>query len=128
MLIMKNEYLEQLYEDFQDGQELTKTERQVLYRYNQMKEYGYHTLVLDDISGLDGHEIYDIMYAAGLEELYITGEWSNQFENWFNLQETGFIMIGVREIDNPRYIADMYKYGSSWNKPKMYVLVFMICK
>ena len=125
---MNNEYLEQLYEDFQDGQELTKTERQMLYGYSQMKEYGYHTLVLDEISGLDGQEIYDIMYAANIEELYITGEWSNQFENWFNLQEAGFIMIGVREIDNPRYIADMHRYGSTWNKPKMYVLVFMICK
>ena len=124
---MKNEYLEQLYEDFQDGQELTKTERQVLYGYCQMKEYGYDTLAIDDVSDLDGQEIYDIMYAAGLEELYITGEWSNQFENWFNLQEAGFIMIGVREIDNPRYIADMHRYGSSWNKPKMYVLVFRIC-
>lgn len=124
---MKNEYLEQLYEDFQDGQELTKTERQVLYGYNQMKEYGYDTVVLDDISGLDGQEIYDIMYTAHLEELYITGEWSNQFENWFKLQEAGFEMLGVREIDNPRYIADMHRYGSSWNTPKKYVLVFRIC-
>ena len=121
---MKNEYLEQLYEDFQDGQELTKTERQMLYAYNQMKEYGYDTLVLDEISGLDGQEMYDIMFCACIEELYITGEWSNQFENWFNLQIAGFEMAGVKEIDNPRYISDIKRYGESWNKPTMYVLVF----
>jgi hypothetical protein len=68
------------------------------------------------------------MSASDIEELYITGEWSNQFENWFNLQESGFEMIGVREIDNQQYIFDMKRYGSSWKKPKKYVLVFRICK
>lgn len=121
---MKNEYLEQLYEDLQDGNELTRTESQMTYGYEQMNEYGYDTVVLDSLSGLDSQEIYDIMFAAGIEELYITGEWSNQFDNWFNLQKAGFEMLGVREIDNPRYIRDIKKYNESWDKPKMYVLVF----
>jgi hypothetical protein len=125
---MKNEYLEQLYEDLQDGNELTRTESQMTYAYDQMKEWGYDTVVLDSISGLDSQEIYDIMFAAGIEELYITGEWSNQFNNWFNLQKAGFEMLGVREIDNPRYIRDIKKYKESWDKPKMYVLVFKMYK
>ena len=125
---MKNEYLEQLYEDLQDGKELTRTESQMTYGYEQMNEYGYDTVVLDSLSGLDSQEIYDIMFAAGIEELYITGEWSNQFDNWFNLQKAGFEMLGVREIDNPRYISDIKKYKESWNKPKIYVLVFKMYK
>jgi hypothetical protein len=125
---MKNEYLEQLYEDLQDDHELTRTEIQMTYGYNQMKEYGYDTVVLDSLSGLDSQEIYDIMFASGFEELYITGEWSNQFDNWFNLQQAGFEMLGVREIDNPRYIRDIKKYKESWDKAKMYVLVFKMYK
>lgn len=123
---MKNEYLEQLYEDFQDGQELTRTERQMTSGYNKMKEYGYDTVVLDDITGLDVQEIYDIMFSAGIEELYITGEWSNQFENWFNLQKAGFEMLGVREIDNPWYFLEIERFGNSIHNPKKYVLVFRL--
>ena len=125
---MAHKYLEELYKKWKDGQELTRTEYEVTYSYNKMQEDECGVLVIDEISNLNGSEIYDIMSASDIEELYITGEWSNQFENWFNLQEAGFEMIGVREIDNPQYISDMKRYGSSWNKPKKYVLVFRICK
>jgi hypothetical protein len=125
---MNKQYLENLYNRLQDGEVLSKTERALTFAYDKTKEYEYDWIGFDEVSGLNYKELVCLMIKAEVNEIYITGEWSNQFANWFEMQEAGLEMVGVMEIDNPRYVYGVKKYGKSWDKPTQYVLVFRLKK
>lgn len=125
---MNKQYLENLYNKLQDGEVLSKTEMALTYAYDNMKRYDYDWVGVEKASGLDHKELVSLMRESEVNEIYITGDWSNQFAEWLEMQEAGLEMVGVMEIDNPRYIYDVKKYGKSWDKQTQYVLVFRLKK
>lgn len=125
---MNKQYLENLYNKLQDGEVLSKTESALIFAYDKTKEYEYDWIGFDEVSRLNYKELVSLMREAEVDEIYITGEWSNQFANWFEMQEAGLEIVGVMKIDNPRYVYDVKKRGQSWDKPTQYVLVFRLKK
>ena len=125
---MNKQYLENLYNKLQDGEVLSKTERELIFAYDKTKEYEFDWIGFDSANGFDYKELVSLMREAEVDEIYITGEWSNQFYNWFEMQNAGLEMAGVKEIDNPRYVYGVKKWGKSWDKPTQYVLVFRLKK
>ena len=123
---MNKQYLENLYNRLQNGEDLSRTESALTFAYDKMKANEYDWIGFNEVSGINYKELVCLMIKAEVNEIYITGEWSNQFENWFEMQKAGLEMAGVREIDNPRYVYDIKKYGKSWDTPTKYVLVFRL--
>lgn len=125
---MNKQYFDNLYNRLQDGEVLSKTEIKLVSAYVKMNDYEFDWIGFDEISGLNYKELVCLMLKADVDEIYITGEWSNQFANWFEMQEAGLEMVGIREIDNPIYVYNIKKRGLSWDKPTQYVLVFRLKK
>lgn len=125
---MNKQYFENLYNKLQDGEVLSKTESGLVFAYDRTKEYEFDWIGFDSANGFDYKELVSIMREAEVDEIYITGEWSNQFENWFEMQNAGLEIAGVKEIDNPIYVYNIKKRGQSWDKPTQYVLVFRLKK
>lgn len=125
---MNKQYFENLYNKLQDGEVLSKTESALVFAYDKTKEYEYDWIGFDEVSRLNYKELVSLMREAEVDEIYITGEWSNQFAEWFEMQNAGLEMVGVLKIDNPRYVYDVKKRGKSWDKPTQYVLVFRLKK
>jgi hypothetical protein len=123
---MNKEYFENLYDRLQDGEVLSKTEINLLRSYDNMKQYEYDWMGIQSASDIGADTLVQIMKESNIEEIYIEGEWSNQFEHWFKMQEAGLEMTGIRQIDNPRYTYEMKRWGSSSNNEKTYVLVFRL--
>ena len=125
---MNKQYLENLYNKWQNEEAMSKVESKLIFAYDKTKEYEFDWIGFDEVSGFDYKELVSLMREAEVDEIYITGEWSNQFANWFEMQEAGLEMVGVKEIDNPTYVYNMKKRGVSWDKPTQYVLVFRLKK
>ncbi len=125
---MNKQYLENLYNKWQNEEDMSKVESKLIFAYDKTKEYEFDWIGFDEVSGFDYKELVSLMREAEVDEIYITGEWSNQFANWFEMQEAGLEMVGVKEIDNPTYVYNMKKRGVSWDKPTQYVLVFRLKK
>lgn len=125
---MNKQYLENLYNKLQNEEDLSRTERELVFAYDKAKNYEYDWIGFNEVNGLNYKEFVCLMIKAEIDEIYITGEWSNQFSNWFEMQEAGLEMVGVMKIDNPRYVYDVNKYGKSWDTPTKYVLVFRLKK
>lgn len=123
---MNKEYFENLYDRLQDGEVLNKTEINLLRSYDNMKQYEYDWIGIKSASDIDADALVQIMKESNIEEIYIEGEWSNQFEHWFKMQEAELEMTGIRQIDNPRYAYEVKRWGSSSNNEKTYVLVFRL--
>jgi hypothetical protein len=114
---MNKQYFENLYNRSQNGEDLSRTERELVFAYGNMQAYQYDWVGFNEASGINYKELVCIMIEADIDEIYITGEWSNQFANWLEMQKAGLEMVGIKEIDNPRYVYDINKYGKSWDIP-----------
>ncbi len=125
---MDKEYLKELYNRVQSGDVLSTTEIKMVVAYQKMEEYGHDWIEIDNCKGIDGAELISIMKKINVEEIFIDREWSNQFENWYNMQESGLEMVGMKKINDPIYIHDMKKWGNSSNKETKIVLVFRLKK
>ena len=112
---MNKEYFENLYDRLQDGEVLSKTEINLLRSYDNMKQYEYDWMGIQSASDIDADALVQTMKESNIEKIYIEGDWSNQFEHWFKMQEAGLEMTGIRQIDNPRYAYEMKRWGSSSN-------------
>lgn len=123
---MNKEYLKELYNAVQSGDVLSTTEIKMVMAYQKMEEYGHDWIEIDNCKGIDGSELIDIMNKINIKEIFIDREWSNQFENWYRMQEAGLTMVEIRKIDNPQYIYDMSKWGHSGANQEKFVLVFKL--
>lgn len=123
---MNKEYLKELYNGVQSGDVLSTTEIKMVMAYQKMEEYGHDWIEIDSCEGIDGVELIDIMKKINAKEICIGREWSNQFGNWYAMQEAGLEMVGMRKINNPTYMHDIKKWGNSSASETKIVLVFKI--
>lgn len=115
---MNKKYFEKLYDKLQDGEMLSQTEINLLRFYNDMKQYEYDWMGINSASDINADALVRIMKESNIEEIYIKGEWSNQFEGWFKMQEAGLEIVGIRQVQNPRYVYEMKRWGGSSNAEK----------
>lgn len=123
---MNKEYLKELYDNVHGGDVLSATEIVMVMAYQKMEEYGHDWIGIGSCDKIDGAELIEIMNKINVKEIYIEREWSNQFENWYQMQEAGLEIAGVKKIDNPAYKHDITKWGNSTESATKTVLVFKI--
>lgn len=121
---MNKQYLNKLNERLINGEKLTKTERQIALAYRDMLEYEYNWMGFSKTADIDPEELSLHMLVAEINEIYITEGWSGQFESWYEMQEAGFKIDGIKKIDNPKYLIDIKMFGRSHNDKILFVLVF----
>ena len=123
---MNKQYLNKLNERLVNGEKLTKTERAIALAYRDVLEYGFDWIGIRKVTDIEPEELSKIMLVCDINNIYIIEEWSGQFENWYKMQEAGFIIDGIKKIDNPKYLIDIKLYGSSSNDKIQFVLVFKL--
>lgn len=123
---MNKQYLNKLNERLVNGEKLTKTERAIALAYRDVLEYGFDWIGVRKATDIEPEELIKIMSVGDINNIYIMEEWSGQFENWYKMQETGFIIDGIKRIDNPKYLIDIKLYGSSNHNKRQFVLVFKL--
>lgn len=123
---MNKQYLNKLNERLVNGEKLTKTERQIAWAYRDMLEYEYNWIGLKQTTDIDPEELVTHMIEADIDEVYITEAWSGQYMSWYQLQEAGVVMSGMRLIDNPKYQHEQMFRGKSYQDKQMVVMVFRL--
>ena len=123
---MNKQYLNKLNEKLVNGEKLTRTERAISLAYRDVIEYGFDWIGIRKVTDIEPSELAEIMITGGINIIYIMEEWSGQFEHWYKMQEAGFVMDGIKTIDNPKYLIDMKLYGSSSNDKIQFVLAFKL--
>lgn len=123
---MNKQYLDKLNERLVNGEKLTKTERAIALAYRDVIEYGFDWIGIRKVTDIEPEELAKIMLAGDINIIYIMEEWSGQFENWYKMQEAGFIIDGIKKINNPKHIIDMKLYGSSSNDKMQFVLALKL--
>lgn len=110
----KNAFIDQLLDKLADGEKLTDEADP----HQGVPGPGLRQIRLH----LRGHALHDAEKAAalaqqlsmaGINELYITGEWSNWFEAWMALDSFGLKLRGICQIKNADYYQDIEKWGDS---------------
>lgn len=51
---------------------------------------------------------------AGINDVYINCEWSNQMWTWMAIDSFGLKLRGVEMVDNPKYAEDMKRFHESY--------------
>lgn len=51
---------------------------------------------------------------AGINDVYINCEWSNQMETWMAIDSFGMKLRGIEMVDNPKYVEDMKRFRESY--------------
>lgn len=123
---MNKQYLNKLNERLVNGEKLTKTERAIALAYRDVREYGLDWIGIRKVTDIEPEELVKIMLTSDINIIYIMEEWSGQFENWYNMQEAGFVIDGIKKINNPKHLIDMKLYGSSSNNKMQFVLAFKL--
>lgn len=123
---MNKQYLDKLNERLVNGEKLTKTERTIALAYRDVLEYSFDWIGIRKVSDIDPEELSKIMLTSDINNIYIMEEWSGQFENWYKMQEAGFVIDGIKKINNPKYLIDIKLYGSSSHDKTQFVLVFKL--
>lgn len=123
---MNKQYLNKLNERLVNGEKLTKTERAIALAYRDVLEYGFDWIGIRKVTDIEPGELMTIMVASDIGHIYITEEWSGQFEHWHQMQEAGFVIDGIKKISNPKYLIDMKLYGNSSNDKVQFVLAFKL--
>lgn len=123
---MKNAYIDQLLDRLADGEKMTDT-KLILTRAYQAPAYTrYGFICVND--ALHGAEkaaaLAQQLSMAGINELYITGEWGNQFEAWMALDSFGLELRGIRRIMNAEYYQDIERWGDSDRPNELLALKF----
>lgn len=121
---MKNEYFDKIAKEAKEGRNLTKVEALFLREYLEAKKLDAPFITWSD--GFDkgtAVEIASIMRAAKMKKLYVTGQWSNQFEALYELQYAGLYIVGMDVIKNAWHKFDMVRYGNSHRTPTLIAMV-----
>ena len=112
---MKNEYLEKICDRIQNGEEIGRNQRELAWAYKQAAYQKFGRICLDHpiYTDKDAAAIAQELSLAGINELYITSQSSNQLDLWAVMDAFGLKLRGIGFIDNADYIVDVERWGSS---------------
>lgn len=122
----KNAYIDQLLDKLADGEKLTDT-KLILTRAYQAPAYARYGFICVGDALHDAEKAAALaqqLSMAGINELYITGEWSNQFEAWMAMDSFGLKLRGICQIENAEYHRDIERWGDSDRPSELKALKF----
>lgn len=121
-----NEYLENIYNRIQNGEEVGRNQRALAWAYKQAayQKFGRICLERSLYSDEDAVAIAQELSLAGINELFVTCQFSNQLDQWAAMDAFGLKLRGIEFIENAEYIEDMEKWGSSDRPEKLAALRF----
>lgn len=111
----KNTYIDQLVEKMENGEKLTAPKRFLVraYRAKAYERYGF-ICVDDALHGVENAvALAQQLSMAGINELYITGDWGNQFDAYMAMDDFGLKLRGICRVKNAEYYRDIEKWGDS---------------
>lgn len=122
----ENAYIEKLIDRMASGEKMSISGRMIAraYQAEAYKRYGL-ICVEDALHGSDvAAGLAQKLSAAGINDLYITGEWSNQFDEWMTMDGFGLKLRGICRIKNAEYYRDIERWGESDRPEELTALKF----
>lgn len=112
---MKNEYLEKICDRIQHGEEVGWNQRELAWAYRQPAYQMFERICLADPihTDEDAAALAQELSLAGINEVYVTCQFSNQLGQWAAMDAFGLKLRGIELIDNADHIVDMNRWGSS---------------
>lgn len=116
---MKNEYLEKIYDRIQNGEEVSRNQWELARAYKKPAYQKFGRLCLDNSIHTveDAAALAQNLSMAGIGEVYVTSQSSNQLDQWAAMDAFGLKLRGIEYIDNAEYAEDMERWGTS-NQPE----------
>lgn len=123
---MNNQYIEQIIADIENGKEVSLAKCRIVRAYQSPNYNFYGRICVSDSlhTAEDAVELAQQLSLAGIKDLYITGEWSNQLAFWFAIDAFGMKLSGIEMIENGDYRRDVAQWGSSFQEPEIPALKF----
>ena len=111
---MKNGHLDRINDRIQDREFVNDGERDLVWAYKQSADKGFEVIIFDS-SMRERHleEMVNAMKAAGVNELYYSGGWSNHIERYLLLDEMGLKLRGVVRLENAYRKKELDRWGFS---------------
>lgn len=122
----KNAYIDQLLDRLESGENLTIPKRLLVRAYKKKAYERYGFICVEDSlhDAENAAALVQQLSMAGINELYITGEWGNQFEAWMAMDSFGLKLRGICRIMNAEYYRDIEKWGESERPSDLIALRF----
>lgn len=114
---MFNEYIEKLEKEI-GWDKASAGQRKLVSAYLVSVRNGYEDLVVfESFNFKEAGDFYSELKAAGITELFYGSETSNYLDDFLAFQKAGAKMVGMVELENPKYKRDIERWGHSWEKP-----------
>ena len=112
---MKNEYLEKIYNRMQGGENFGTASKKLAHAYKKPAYQMFGRICLNNPihSDKEAAAIVQQLSLAGINEMFITYEYSNQFGHWAAMDAFGLKLRGIEFIDNADYLSEIEVWGSS---------------
>lgn len=123
---MKNNHIEQILQNIHNGKEVSALEHELVQAYRSPQYVMYNRICWDDPirSDAEARSLTQNLLSAGFNELYVTGDWSNQLSRWLAMDECGLRLRGIVSIENAAFEQEVKKWGSSDFDPTIPALKF----
>lgn len=114
---MFNEYIEKLNTE-NEWTDLSRGQKDLVSAYLVSTRNGYECMaVFESFNADEAGDFYSELKAAGINELFYGSETSNYLDAFLAFQKAGAKMVGMVELENPKYKRDIERWGNSWEKP-----------
>lgn len=110
-----NEYLENLYNRIKNGEKVSQIQRNLIWAYNKISYQKFGRICLENPidTNEDAVELAQSLSLAGINEVFITCQFSNQLDQWAAMDAFGLKMRGIQFIENDEYIEETTRWGRS---------------
>lgn len=99
---MKNQYFDEL---LASGKSMTRVQSIIA---RELKRCDDKLVIYDrNMTIKENLEMVQQLSLAGINDVYINNEWSNQMETWMAIDSFGMKLRGIEMVDNPKYAEDM---------------------
>lgn len=115
-----NEYLEKIRNRIKNGEKVGMVQKELIWAYNKMAYQKFGRICLENPihTNEDAIALAQNLSLAGINEVFITCQFSNQLDQWAAMDAFGLKMRGIQFIENDEYIEEKERWGSS-DRPEM---------
>lgn len=117
---MNRDYIEQLKNKLKAGEALSPAQAMIICESTKQvfKKFGKMCLSLPIHRVEDAIGLVQNLSLAGINEVYVTCEYSNQLNEWMAMDAHGMKLRGIEMVENSDYHSDIESWGSS-KKPEL---------
>ena len=123
---MKNDYIEKILDDISNGEEVNVGKAMLAKAYTSPMYKKHGRICLDGpfLNGMDAAAFAQNLSLSGINELYVTCQYSNQMDYWFLLDAFGLKLRGIQAIENMKYEYEMEHFGRTYEEEGVTALRF----